>query len=52
MMRAHLKLLPGQKGTKAMVSKYGGDLLRVRHRYDKATCTRIKTVELVVETKP
>lgn len=52
MMRARLKLLPGQKGTKALVSKYGDDLLCVRYRYDEATCTRVKTVELIVETKP
>src|SRR5690242_9276955 len=52
MMRARLKLLPGQKGTKELVRKYGDTLLCVRYRYDEATSTRIKTVELIVEKKP
>ena len=43
-MRARLKLLPGQKGTKALVRKYGESLFCVRYRYDEATGTRIKIV--------
>jgi len=46
-----LKLKAGQKGTKALVAKYGDDLVCVRYRYDDATNTRIKTVELIVEKK-
>ncbi|WP_246125818.1 hypothetical protein [Geobacter argillaceus] len=46
-----MKLKPGQKGTKAMVEKYGEDLVCIRYRYDAASRTRIKTVELVVERK-
>jgi hypothetical protein len=46
-----LKLKPGQKGTKALVEKYGDDLVCVRYRYDEASRTRIKTVELIVEKK-
>jgi len=46
-----LKLKPGQKGTKALVAKYGDDLVCVRYRYVDATNTRIKTVELIVEKK-
>lgn len=46
-----LKLKPGQKGTKALVEKYGDALVCVRYRYDEASRTRIKTVELVVEKK-
>lgn len=34
------------------MSKYGDDLRCVRYRYDEATCTRVKTVELIVEKKP
>jgi hypothetical protein len=48
---ARLKLKPGQKGTKALVEKYGNDLVCVRYRYDDASRTRIKTVELIVEKK-
>ena len=50
-MIVRLKLLPGQKGTKALVDKYGDDLVCVRYRYDKAGHSRIKTVELIVERK-
>jgi hypothetical protein len=46
-----LKLKPGQKGTKALVEKYGDDLVSVRYRYDEASRTRIKTVELIIERK-
>jgi hypothetical protein len=50
-MKTRLKLKPGQKGTKALVEKYGDDFICVRYRYDEATRTRIKTVELIVERK-
>jgi len=50
-MITRLKLKPGQKGTKALVKKYGDALLCVRYRYDEASRTRIKTVELIVEKK-
>lgn len=50
-MIARLKLKPGQKGTKALVEKYGDALVCVRYRYDEASRTRIKTVELIVERK-
>ena len=50
-MITRLKLKPGQKGTKALVEKYGSDLVCVRYRYDDASCTRIKTVELIEEKK-
>jgi len=46
-----LKLKPGQKGTKALVEKYGNDLVCVRYRYDETSRARIKTVELIVERK-
>ena len=50
-MITRLKLKPGQKGTKALVEKYGDALVCVRYRYDEARRTRIKTVELIVERK-
>lgn len=50
-MITRLKLKPGQKGTKALVEEYGDALVCVRYRYDKATRTRLKTVELIVERK-
>ena len=50
-MITRLKLKPGQKGTKSLVEKYGEALVCVRHRYDEASRTRIKTVELIEEKK-
>ena len=50
-MITRLKLKPGQKGTKALVEKFGSDLVCVRYRYDEASRTRIKTVELIEEQK-
>ena len=51
-MKSRLNLKPGQKGTKALVEKYGKQLLYVRYRYDEDRGIRFKTVELVVEEKP
>ncbi len=48
-MKTRLKLNPGQKGTKALVDIYGDALVCVRYRYDEASRTRIKTVEIIVE---
>jgi hypothetical protein len=50
-MITRLKLKPGQKGTKALVDKYGDALICVRYRYDEAKRTRLKTVELIIEKK-
>lgn len=50
-MITRLKLKPGQKGTKALVEKYGDDLVCVRYRYDEVSRTRLKTVEIIVERK-
>jgi len=50
-MITRLKLKPGQKGTKALLEKYGDALVCVRYRYDEASRTRIKTVELIVDKK-
>lgn len=48
-MTNSIKLKPGQKGTKKLVTKYGEQLYCVRYRYDATTGVRIKTVELIVE---
>jgi hypothetical protein len=50
-MTTRLKLKPGQRGTKKFVDMYGDALVCIRYRYDEVTCTRVKTVEIVVETK-
>jgi hypothetical protein len=42
-------LKPGQRGTKKLLAEHGDALFCVRYRYDEATRTRIKTVELIVE---
>lgn len=50
-MITRLTLKPGQKGTKALVEKYGSDLVCIRYRYDEESRMRIKTVELIEEKK-
>ena len=50
-MITKLKLKPGQRGTKTLTEQYGDALVCVRYRYDAATRTRIKTVELIVDKK-
>ena len=51
-MRARLKLKPGQRGTKKLVSQYGARLICVRYRYDEKQQKRFKTVEIIVEEIP
>ncbi len=46
-----LELKPGQKGTKKLAAEYSDALVCVRYRYDRATCMRAKTVEIIVEKK-
>ena len=48
-MKTRLILKPGQRGTKALVEKYGDALVCVRFRYDAELHQRLKTVELIVE---
>lgn len=48
-MIARLKLKPGQKGTKKLHAQHGDALVCVRYRYDEASGTRVKTMELIVE---
>ncbi|MGH6691200.1 MAG: hypothetical protein ACREF4_11055 [Gammaproteobacteria bacterium] len=50
-MRTVKTLKPGQPGTKALVGRYGASLLCVRSRYDQTTRERLKTVELIVESR-
>jgi len=47
-MKALVKLKPGQKGTKKLVSQYGEALVCVRYRYDVASHKQFKTVEIIV----
>ena len=49
MRRTRLKLQPGMRGTKKLVTKYGDRLVCVRYRYDEAQGKRYKTVELIEE---
>jgi hypothetical protein len=51
-MRTRLKLLPGQKGTKKLLQKYGDNLVCVRYRYDAERNRRYKTVELIIDEVP
>jgi len=44
-----LTLRPGAAGTKKLLARYGGRLVCVRYRYDKATGRRVKTAELIVQ---
>lgn len=43
---------PGQRGTRKLLARYGERLVCVRYRYDAATATRYKTVELIVDQAP
>ena len=51
-MKTRLILKAGQKGTKKLSEKYGEALVCVRFRYDAKTRQRLKTIELIVETRP
>ncbi len=44
-----MTMAAGERGTKALVEKYGERLVCVRHRYDESCGRRYKTVELVIE---
>jgi len=48
-MKVKLKLRPGNRGTKKLVSQYGDKLMCVRYRYDETAKKRYKTVELIVD---
>jgi len=41
-------LLPSQPGTKALIEKFGKDLVCVRYRYDKERNKKITTAEIIV----
>ncbi len=51
-MHTRLTLLPGQKGTKKLLKKYGDQLICVRYRYNSELKKRYKTVELIIEESP
>ena len=46
------KVLPGQRGTRGLLKKYGNRLVCVRYRYDEKRQIKVKSVELVVEEQP
>lgn len=48
-MEIKTTLQPGQKGTRALVRRYGDQLVCVRYRYDSLRRKRYKTVELIVD---
>ncbi len=50
-MRTLKTLKPGQDGTKELLKRFGPSLLAVRYRYDEDRRERVKTVELVVESR-
>ncbi|MCP5114057.1 MAG: hypothetical protein GY953_24765 [bacterium] len=50
-MRIVKTVKPGQKGSKALLSRYGASLLCVRYRYDEDNRESLKTVELVVQRR-
>jgi hypothetical protein len=50
-MEVRTTILPGQKGTRQLLRKYGNQLVCVRYRYDKERKKRYKTVELIVDEK-
>lgn len=50
-MEVKATLVPGEKGTKALLQQYGDALVCVRYRYDKQKHKRYKTVELIVDEK-
>ncbi len=39
---------PGEKGTQALMQKYGERLVCIRYRYDPVRKKRLKTIELIV----
>ena len=51
-MRTGSTLLPGKRGTRNLVKKYGDALLCVRYRYDADRRKRYKTIELIIDEAP
>jgi len=46
------KVLPGQRGTRGLLKKYGSRLVCVRYRYDEKRQLKVKSVELVIDQQP
>ena len=44
-------LAPGANGTKALLKRYGDQLVCVRYRYDRHRNKRYKTAEIIVQEK-
>lgn len=43
-----VKLKPGQRGTKKLLTQYGDALVCVRYRYDREKRKQFKTIEIIV----
>jgi hypothetical protein len=48
-MQTRRTLIPGQKGTKKFLERYGEQLVCVRYRYDEQRRKRFTTIEIIVE---
>ena len=48
-MQVRSTLIPGQKGTKKFLERYGEQLVCVRYRYDEQRRKRFTTIEIIVE---
>ena len=51
-MKIRRILQPGQPGTKKLVDTYGDNLICVRYRYDHDKKKMLKTIEIIVDSKP
>jgi hypothetical protein len=50
-MRTRLTLKAGQPGTRKLLAEFGERLLYVRYRYDEERRLRVKTAEIIIETR-
>ena len=51
-MKIRRILQPGQPGTKKLMDMYGDNLICVRYRYDHENKRVLKTIEIIVDSKP
>lgn len=51
-LETRLTLRPGQPGTRKLQARFGERLVAVRYRYDPERGQRMKTVELVIDSRP
>ncbi|HVO74737.1 MAG TPA: hypothetical protein VMT35_11985 [Ignavibacteriaceae bacterium] len=48
-MKIKRTLLPNQPGTKALIERFGKDLICVRYRYDKERNKKVTTAEIIID---